>query len=112
MEYHASIDASYDVIERVERKRRRLAMVVLGISIPALLGLITNFFFFMVYSHQKSVSNYDPLPMASVVFVICIVLFGLAIRKFLLFKKINKKLNEVGELEETIYNEVLNHQVD
>jgi len=109
MEYYASIDASYEVIERAERQRKRLIMFVLGISIPAILGLLINSFFIMVYSHQKGVSNNNLLLMATII-IICIILLGLAIWKISKFLKINKQIRQINKLEETLYNEVLKIQ--
>ena len=44
MEHNASIDAAYEVVERIERQKKRLTLTVMAISIPALLGLVANTF--------------------------------------------------------------------
>jgi len=50
--------------------------------------------------------------LSMVIFLICLVLSGLAIRKFILLRKFKQRLNHFGELEETIYDEVLKHHPD
>ena len=107
MEHNASIDAVYDVVERIELQKKRLNRNLMALSISALLGLVVNAFVFMIFSHQKGVSNNITIILITVIFLICMVLLGLAIRKFILLKKFKQRLNHFGELEETIYEEVL-----
>ena len=54
MNSYASIDVSYELIERIERQRKHLALVVTGAFIPAFLGLMVNAYLFLLYTHQKS----------------------------------------------------------
>ncbi len=112
MEYKASIDAAYEVVERVERQRKRLTLIVIGISISSLLGLAINAFAFMVYSHQKGALDNIYILQVAILSLICLVLAGLAIRKFVALRRLNEKLKHIGELEETIYNEVLKIRSD
>jgi hypothetical protein len=53
MEDKASIDAVYDLVERVEQQRKRLVLIVMGVSILSLLGVSFNALALMVLSHQK-----------------------------------------------------------
>ena len=53
MEHNASIDAVYNVIERIEQQKKRLTRNLMALSISALLGLVVNTFVFMILSHQK-----------------------------------------------------------
>ena len=112
MDDHASIDASYMVIERIERQKRRLTMIVMGFSLPAMLGLLANSFLFMVYFHQKSASNSIDVLLLLIIFFICIALLGLAVRRFILLKRLNKKLDQIRQLENTIYKEVLQFRME
>ena len=107
MEYNASIDAVYDAVERIEQQRKRLARNLMALSISALLGLVVNTFVFMIFSHQKGSLNNMTIALIMLIFLVCMVLSGLAIRKFILLKKFEQRLNHFGELEETIYDEVL-----
>jgi len=107
MEHNASIDAVYDVVERIEQQKKRLTRNLTALSISALLGLVTNTFVFMILSHQKGALNNITIILIAVIFLICLILSGLAIRKFILLKEFKKRLNHFGELEETIYEEVL-----
>lgn len=61
----------------------------------------------MIFSHQKGALNNITIILILAIFLICMVLLGLAIRKFILLKKFKLRLNHFGELEETIYDEVL-----
>ncbi|MDQ1312229.1 MAG: hypothetical protein QG605_768 [Euryarchaeota archaeon] len=53
MEDKASIDAVYDLVERVELQRKRLVLIVMGVSILSLFGVSFNAMALMVLSHQK-----------------------------------------------------------
>lgn len=112
MEHKASIDVAYEVVERIERQKRRLTLTVVGISISTLLGLVANTFAFMVLSHQKGPLDNSNIILIVTIFLLCMILLGLAIRKFIILKKIKQRLNRIGELEETIYNEVLKLHLD
>lgn len=112
MEHNASIDAAYDVVERIERQKRRLTLIVMAISIPALLGLVGNTFAFVALSHQKGVFVNNNIILIGAIFLICAILLGLAIKKFIMLQKFKRSINQIGELEDTIYNEVLRPQRD
>ena len=112
MEHNASIDAVYEVVERIEQQKTRLTRNVMGISISALLGLMVNAFFFMISSHQKGALNNTNIMLMGLIFLICMLLLSLVIKKYILLKKFKQKLNRISELEETIYNEVLRHHTD
>jgi hypothetical protein len=107
MEHNASIDAAYEVVERIERQKRRLTLIVMAISIPALLGLVANTFTVVALSHQKGVFVNSNIILIGTIFLICAILLGLAIKKFIILRKFKRSINQIGELEETIYNEVL-----
>ena len=107
MEHNASIDAAYEVVERIERQKRRLTLTVMVISIPALLGLVANAFAFVVFSHQKGALINSNIILMGIIFLVCMILLGLAIKKYIILRKFKQRLNHIGELEETIYNEVL-----
>ena len=112
MEHNASIDAAYEVVERIERQKRRLTLTVMAISIPALLGLVANTFALVMFSHRKGTLINSNIILIGIIFLICMILLGLAIRKFIILRKFKQRLNHIGELEETIYNEVLKPHLD
>jgi hypothetical protein len=107
MENNTSIDAVYGAVERIEQQKKRLTRNLIVLSILALLGLVVNTFVFMMFSHQKGALDNTTIILFVVIFLICMVLSGLAIRKFILLRKFKQRLNHFGELEETIYSEVL-----
>lgn len=43
MEHNASIDAVYDVVERIEQQKKRLTRSLVALSISALLGLVVKY---------------------------------------------------------------------
>jgi len=112
MDDHASIDASYMVIERIERQKRRLTMIVMGFSLPAMLGLLANSFLFMLHTHQKSASNSINIFLILIISFLCVALLILAVRKIIILKKLNKKLDHIRKLENTIYKEVLQFRME
>lgn len=112
MEHNASIDAAYEVVERIERQKKRLTLTVMAISISALLGLVANAFAFTVFSHQKGPLINNNIILMGVILLVCVIFLGLAIKKFIILRKFKQRLNHIGELEETIYNEVLKPHLD
>ena len=101
MEHNASIDAAYEVVERIERQKRRLTLTVMAISIPALLGLVANTFALVMFSHRKGTLINSNIILIGIIFLTCMILLGLAIRKFIILRKFKQRLNHIGELEES-----------
>jgi type IV secretory pathway VirB3-like protein len=114
MEDNTSTDAVYDLIERVEQQRKRLVLIVMVVSISSLLGVSVNALALMVFSHQKGsldiISFNILLPV--IMLIVSIVLAILAAKKLMALKRLNQRLSRIDELEETIYNEVLNAHMD
>ena len=114
MEDNTSADAVYDLIERVEQQRKRLVLIVMVVSISSLLGVSVNALALMVFSHQKGsldiISFNILLPV--IMLIVSIVLAILAAKKLMALKRLNQRLSRIDELEETIYNEVLNAHMD
>jgi hypothetical protein len=114
MEDNTSTDAVYDLIERVEQQRKRLVLIVMVVSISSLLGVSVNALALMVFSHQKGsldiISFNILLPV--IMLIVSIVLAILAAKKLVTLKRLNQRLSRIDELEETIYNEVLNAHMD
>ena len=114
MEDNTSTDAVYDRIERVEQQRKRLVLIVMVVSISSLLGVSVNALALMVFSHQKGsldiISFNILLPV--IMLIVSIVLAILAAKKLMALKRLNQRLSRIDELEETIYNEVLNAHMD
>jgi len=113
-ENKASIDAVYDMVERVEQKKKRLSLLIIGISISSLLGVSVNAFAFMLFSHQKGALDIitGHILLLAIIFLISITLALLAVKKFFALKRLNQNLGRIGELEETIYNEVLKTRME
>ena len=114
MDDKASIDAVYDLIERVEQQRRRLVLIVMVVSLSSLLGVSVNALALIGFSHQKGsldiISFNILLPV--IMLIVSIVLAILAAKKLVALKRLNKRLSRIDKLEETIYNEVLNTHMD
>ena len=81
-------------------------------SILASLGLMVNTFVFMIFSNQKGAFNNTVIILIAFMFLLCMVLLGLVIRKYILLKKFKHRLNHISELEEAIYDEVLKLHLD
>lgn len=114
MEDKASIDTLYDLVERGERQRKRLVLIVMAVSILSLLGVSFNALALMVFSHQKGsmdIISFNMLLLV-IIIIISIILAVLATKKLIALKRLNQRLGRINELEETIYNEVLNAHMD
>lgn len=114
MENRASIDDIYKRIERGERQRNRLALLVAGISISSLFGLAINAVSYISLSNTKGAFDNisSIIILLGIIFVVSIILAGLAVKNFIALKKLNRKLVVIGNLEETIYKEVLKSHLD
>jgi hypothetical protein len=100
-------DVAYDFIERMEKKRRLLKVIITGCFIIAPLGLGINAFLFTALQHQKGgLSDIQVILIAAISIVSMFVLI-FAINRYSVLKKWEKDLGQLELLEETIYREVL-----
>jgi hypothetical protein len=100
-------DVAYESIERMEKKRRLLKVIIIGCSIIAPFGLGINAFLFTALWHQKGgLSDIQLILIAAISIVFMFVLI-FAINRYSVLKKLEKDLDQLELLEETIYREVL-----
>ena len=100
-------DTVYEKVTRLEKRKRRLAFVVMASALTALPILGINAFLYMTYTHQKGgVSGWN-LIMISIIILICLIVIALGINWLLQLRKLNVRLNQFEILEETIYKEVM-----
>lgn len=108
-ENKTSIEEVYDLVERVEQKRKRLTLIVAGVSVFSLLGVSVDALGFVALSHQKGALDVlsADIILLVIIFFISMILAAMAAKKLIALRRLNQKLGRIGELEETIYNEVL-----
>lgn len=112
MNSYASIDVSYELIERIERQRKHLALVVTGAFIPAFLGLMVNAYLFLLYTHQKSPEKGQSIFFVLILSALCLLMAAFVAKKYILLKKYNERVKAIAALEDAIYNEVLKGQTE
>ncbi|MBK7386762.1 MAG: hypothetical protein IPI63_08570 [Methanothrix sp.] len=112
MDNKASIDAIYDLVERAEQKKKRLTLTIIAVSISSLLGISIDAFALMAFLNRKGDMDAAIILLIVVISAISVILALQAGRRFLVLKRLNQNLGPIGELEETIYNEVLRHNID
>jgi hypothetical protein len=125
-------DRSYELVEKIERRRILLSAIVVMCFILAPIGLGTNAYFIIVASHMKGYWSDANINIAltgmgigmevilniahmGVIFAISAILIAIGIRKYIVLKDLKSKLSQMQLLEETIYNEVLKsnmHQLE
>jgi len=105
-------DFAYQIIERAEKKRRRLEYVMGSSLLVLLFGLAANAFIFMVTSHQKGgLSEYYWIAFIMIA-TVCLISGAVAVRKFIILRSLGRRLRQVELMEETICREVLKHGSD
>jgi hypothetical protein len=119
-------DRSYELVEKIERRRILLSAIVVICFILAPIGLGTNAYFIIAASYMKgdwSGANIALTGMGivlniahmGIIFVISAILIAIGIKKYIVVKDLKSRLSQMQLLEETIYNEVLKsnmHQLE
>lgn len=100
-------DRSYELVEKIERRRMLLTVIVVMCFILAPIGIGINAHFIIATSYMKGDwSNANIAPMG-ILFAISAMLFAIGIRKYTVIRDLKSKLAQMQLLEETVYNEVL-----
>jgi hypothetical protein len=103
----AITDATFELIERLETKKRWLKIIIIGCLILAPIGLGADVYSFILLSHQKGgLSDQQIVPLVFV-FITLILILSFGIDRYIKLKKWNRNLQQLELLEETIYKEVL-----
>jgi len=105
-------DNAYDIVERIDKQKRRLRVSIMGSFLPALLCSAMSGYFYLVYSNQKGGLSDTKIAAIALLALMCIMLLGIAIKKLIKFSILNNKLKRIEALEETISKEVLKYQTD
>jgi multisubunit Na+/H+ antiporter MnhB subunit len=100
-------DAVYEKVTRLEKKKRRLTFVIMASLFASLSVLGINTFLYMAYTHQKAGVSGGNLITISIFILICLIVIALGINWLLQLRKLNSRLNQFENLEETIYQEVM-----
>ncbi len=107
VEANTLTDRSYELVEKIERKKMLLTAVVIACFILAPVGIGLNAYTFMTATHTKGDWSELNIVLMGIIFVISVVLFAVGIKKYILIRDLEDKLSQVQLLEDTIYNEVL-----
>jgi uncharacterized membrane protein YcjF (UPF0283 family) len=106
IEANTLTDRSYELVEKIERRRLLLTSVVAVCFILAPIGIGINAHFIIASSHQKADWSNADIALMGIVFVISALLFAIGIKEYILIRSLKNKLAQMQLLEETIYNEV------
>jgi hypothetical protein len=105
-------DNTYDVVERIDKQKRRLKVSIMEFFLPAFLCSVMSGYIYLVFSHQKDGLSDMKIAAIALMVLMCIMLLGIAIKKLIKFSILNNKLKRIEALEETISKEVLKYQTD
>ncbi len=100
-------DRSYELIEKIERRKVLLTTIVAVCFILAPIGLGINAHFIIATSHMKGDWSDVYIAMMGIIFVVSTILIAIGIKKYTVVKDLKSKLSQMQLLEETIYDEVL-----
>jgi ABC-type transport system involved in cytochrome bd biosynthesis fused ATPase/permease subunit len=100
-------DATYELVERLEQRRKWFKLIITGSLLVAVSGLSIDAILFMVYSHQKGILLYENMMLILIIIIICSISATIAITVFNKMRRTGNKLKQIDLLEETIYEEVL-----
>jgi hypothetical protein len=100
-------ESCFEMIDRLECKKRWLNLMVWGglIISPAVLGL--DVLVYKILSHQKGNLTDITVIAIALIAVLCLILIVGSLKKYLALKRLRISLAELGSLEETIYQEVI-----
>ncbi len=107
IEANTLTDRSYELVEKIERRRMLLTAVVVVCFILAPIGIGINTYFIIASSHQKGDWSDANIALMGIIFVISAILFATGIKEYILIGGLENKLAQMKLLEKTIYNEVL-----
>lgn len=105
-------DDVYDNIERIDKQRRRMKIMVMEFFFPALLCSAMSGYFYLVYSHQKGGISDFKTAAVTLLALACMILLAIAAIKLINYVKLNNKLKSIEALEDTIYKEVLEYHAE
>lgn len=114
VEANTLTDRSYELVEKIERKKMLLTAVVIACFILAPIGIGINAYTFMTATHMKGDWSDITIAAMGILSIISAILFVIGIKKYILIKDLKNKLAQMELLEETIYKEVLStnlHQI-
>lgn len=117
-------DRSYELVEKIERRRILLTAIVVMCFILAPIGLGINAHFIIAAFYMKGYWSDVSIALMGIVLniahmgiilAISAILIAIGIKKYIVIKDLKSKLLQMQLLEETIYNEVLKsnmHQLE
>lgn len=100
-------DRSYELVEKIERRRILLSTIAVICFILAPIGLRTNAYFIIAAFYMKGDWTDTNIALMGIIFAISAILIAIGIKKYIVVKDLKSKLSQMQLLEETIYNEVL-----
>lgn len=102
-------DLSYNLMKRIESRKRRLLFIAIGCSLLASVGFLANAFALTIFIHQKG--GFFDIYSASIALnlVFCGIVLAIGLNKYRTFKRYNTCTKKFELLENTIYREVLSH---
>jgi MFS family permease len=100
-------DSAYEKIERLEGRKRLLNLAAIGCILAAFSGGAINVFLFLTFSHQKGGLSDNIFILFGILAIVCVCILVLGINRYLHMKRLDRTMNQIEQLEETIYNEVL-----
>ncbi len=108
-------DRSYELIEKIERRKMLLTAIVAVCFILAPIGLGINAHFIIAASYMKGDWTDTNIAMMGIIFAISAILIWIGIKRYAIIRDLKSKLAQIQLLEDTIYNEVLKsnmHQLE
>ncbi len=100
-------DHSYELIEKIERRKMLLTAAVIVCFILAPIGIGHNAHTYLTAAHTKEEWPDVNVTLEGIIFVVSVIQISIGIKKYIVVKDLKSKLTQMQRLEETIYDEVL-----
>ena len=98
-------EAAYEFMEGLERRKKRMIAVIVMCFV---LGPVGLGFDWIVVDHTKGgLADLATNPLIVITAIVSIIIITYGINRYFLVKKWENKLEQLEQLEETIYKEVL-----
>jgi uncharacterized membrane protein len=102
-----NVDSCFELVDRLEYKKKRLNFIVWGGFIISSAVLSLNVLVFNAMDRQKGILTEGTVIAIAFVAALCLILIAGAFKKYFELKRLKGSLAEIESFEEIVYQEVL-----
>jgi Na+/H+-dicarboxylate symporter len=100
-------DATYELIERMEKKANKINIIIMKYFFITAFGLSVNIIAYLTYANQKGMMPDMSLVLMSMFAALLILPTIIGTKRYVELRKAKSQLQQFESLESTVYEEVL-----